>query len=262
MKTKTLRVAQITDIHLMAKANARLHGVDTAVSLQKVLDAIGELSPQPKIIIATGDLAEDGSIATYKQFRRLLASIKIPLYVLAGNHDDISAMHDTLVGEAIKNVDMARVGEWIFLFVNTQVPGESYGYISPDEMSLLKANLELAGETPVVVSLHHTPMPVCRQTNCQLQNVSEFNRLIEGFPCVKIVIAGHTHIEAEQLIAGHIQFTTPSTFAQVDHDVELDPGAEGFWMTHRMDGSKHGFRVLDLMPEGQVSSQVHWVYDK
>jgi len=258
---KILRVAQITDIHLMAKSNARLHGVDTAVSLQKVLDAIGELSPQPEIIIATGDLAEDGSIATYRRFRDLMASVNIPLYVLAGNHDDISAMHDTLVGEAIKNVDMARVGEWIFLFVNTQVPGESYGHISPDEMSLLKANLELAGEMPVVVSLHHTPMPVCQQTNCQLQNVSDFNQLVEGFPCVKAVIAGHTHIEAEQLIAGHIQFTTPSTFAQVAHDMELDPGAEGFWMTHRMDGSKHGFRVLDLMPEGQVSSQVHWVYD-
>ncbi len=107
---KTFRVAQITDIHLMAKANARLHGVDTAVSLQKVLNAIGELLPQPEIIVATGDLAEDGSITTYKRFRRLLASTKIPLYVLAGNHDGISEMHGTLVSETIKIVDMARVG--------------------------------------------------------------------------------------------------------------------------------------------------------
>jgi len=258
---KTLRVAQITDIHLMAKANARLHGVDTAVSLQKVLDAIGELLPQPEIIIATGDLVEDGSFATYKRLRRLLGSIKIPLYVLAGNHDDISEMHDTLVGETIKIVDMARLDEWLFLFVNTQVPGKSHGHISTEEMSLLKANLELAGESPVVVSLHHTPMPVCRQPNCQLQNVSEFNQLLEGFSCVKAVIAGHTHIEAEQVKAGHIQFTTPSTFAQVAHDVAFDSGAEGFWMTHTLDGSKHGFRVLDLMPDGQVSSQVHWVFD-
>ncbi len=257
----TLRITQITDIHLMAKSNARLHGVDTAVSLRKVLDAVVDLSPLPEIIIATGDLAEDGSIATYRRFRDLLASIDIPLYVLAGNHDGIGEMHDTLVGETIKFVDMARVGEWIFLFVNTQVPGESYGHISPDEMSLLKANLELAGETPVVVSLHHTPMPVCQQTNCQLQNVNEFNQLLEGFPCVKAVIAGHTHIEAEKVIAGHIQFTTPSTFAQFAHDVELDSDADGYWMTHTMDGSKHGFRVLDLMSDGQVSSQVHWVYD-
>ena len=257
----TLRVTQITDIHLMAKANARLHGVDTAVSLQKVLDAIGELSPQPEIIIATGDLAEDGSVATYRRLRDLLASIKIPLYVLAGNHDGISEMQDTLVGETIKIVDMVRVSEWIFLFVDTQVPGESYGYISPDEMSRFKANLELAGDAPVVVALHHTPMPVCQQANCQLQNVADFNQLVEGFPCVKAVIAGHTHIEAEQLIAGHIQYTTPSTFAQVAHDVATDSNAEGYWMTHSMDGSRHGFRVLDLMPDGQVSSQVHWVYD-
>ncbi len=258
---QTLRVAQITDVHLMAEPGARLHGVDTAATLQKVLDTIAGLLPQPEIIIATGDLAEDGSKATYKRFRHLLASVDIPLYVLAGNHDGIREMHDTLVGGNIRFVDMARVGFWIFIFVNTQVTGESYGYISPDEMSLLKANLELAGEAPVVVALHHTPMPVCLQSNCQLQNVTEFNQLLEGFPCIRAVIAGHTHIEAEKVNAGHIQYTTPSTFAQVDHDLASQSGSGDFWLSHTMDGSSHGFRVLDLQPDGKITSQVHWVYD-
>jgi len=258
---KTLRVVQITDIHLLAEPDAKLRGVDTAIALQKVIDDIFELSPLPDLMIATGDLAEDGSKATYNRLRHLLASINIPVYVLAGNHDDIGEIHASLVDENIFFVSTARVGNWNFMFVNSQVVGESYGYISADEMSVLKGNLELAGDAPVVVALHHTPMQICPRAGCQLQNVSEFNQLLHGFPGIKVVIAGHTHVDAEKINASHIQYTTPSTFAQFDHGFASDSDTGGFWASHTMDGSSHGFRVLDLMPDGRIASQVHWLYD-
>jgi len=258
---KALRVAQITDIHLLAEPNAKLHGVDTAIALQKVIDAIGELSPLPDLMIATGDLAEDGSKATYNRLRQLLASVNVPVYVLAGNHDDISEMHVSFVDGNIKFVNTARMGKWNFMFVNSQVVGESYGFISADELSLLRGNLELAGDAPVVVALHHTPMQICPQASCQLQNVSEFNQLMHSFPGIKAVIAGHTHVDAEKINASHIQYTTPSTFAQYNHDFAADSDTGGFWASHTMDGSSHGFRVLDLQPDGRIVSQVHWLYD-
>ena len=258
---KTLRVVQITDMHLLAEPDAKLYGIDTAIALQKVIDAIVVLSPLPKLIIATGDLAQDGSKASYNRLRNIFATVNIPVYVLAGNHDVIDEMHDSLVDENINFVDMARVGRWVFIFVNSQVVGESYGSISPDQMSLLKSNLELACDAPVVVALHHTPMPICQQANCQLQNVSEFNRLMQSFPGIKAVIAGHTHIDAEKINASHIEYTTPSTFAQIAHGLASDFDAGDFWASHTMDGSSHGFRVLDLLPDGQISSRVHWLYD-
>lgn len=259
---KSLRVVQITDIHLMAESGAKLLGVDTAVTLQKVLDTIAALSPPPEMIIATGDLADDGSVTTYKRLRHLLAGVDIPVYVLAGNHDGIDEMHDSLLDENINFVDTARVGHWTFMFVNTQVAGQSHGFISPDEMSLLKANLELAGEAPVVVALHHTPMLICREANCQLQNVTEFNRLLDGFPGIKAVIAGHTHIAAAKVNSSYTQYTTPSTFAQIAHGSGSDSFEGEFWKSHTMDGSSHGFRVLDLQPDGQFNSQVLWLYDR
>jgi len=257
----SLRVVQITDIHLLAEPGAKLYGIDTAVVLQKVIDAIVGLTPPPDLMIATGDLAEDGSEATYNRLGKLLAAVNIPVYVLAGNHDDIDAMHDSLVGGNISFVNMARVDNWVFMFVNSQVAGKSYGFISPDEMSLLKANLELAGDASVVVALHHTPMETCPRANCQLQNVTEFNQLMDSFPGIKAVIGGHTHTNSEKYYVSHVQYTTPSTFAQIDHGLAGDSDSGDFWALHTMDGSSHGFRVLDLMPDGEVSSQVHWVYD-
>ena len=258
---KPLRVAQITDIHLLSEPGAKLYGVDTAIVLQKVIDAIAQLSPMPELIIATGDLAEDGLRTTYNRLRDILTALYMPVYVLAGNHDDIGEMRLGLGGGNINFVDKHRVDNWNFIFVNSRLAGESYGFISPDEMSLLKTNLEVVGDAPVVVALHHTPMPICPQANCQLQNVSEFNRLIDKFPGVKAVIAGHTHIEAEKINPGYIQYTTPSTFAQADHRSASESDKTDFWTSHTMDGSSHGFRVLDLFPDGRVGSKVHWVCD-
>ncbi len=258
-RTVQIRAVQITDIHLLSEPGAKLYGVDTAISLQKVIDAIVNLSPPADLIIATGDLAEEPSKKTYNRLRGILALTNIPVYVLAGNHDDIDEMSGSLIGGNIKFVDRVRIDDWIFMFVNTQQVGESYGFISSDEMALLKANLEAAGDAPVVVALHHTPMPICPRANCQLQNVTEFNQLMQSFRSVKAVIAGHTHVAAENINASHIQYTTPSTFAQVDHGLASNLDEGDFWSSHTMDGSSHGFRVLDLMPDGQVNSQVHWV---
>ncbi len=256
---KILRAVQITDIHLLSEPGAKLYGVDTAISLQKVINAIANLSPLPDLIIATGDLAEEPTKKTYNRLRDILALANIPVYVLAGNHDDIDEMRGSLIGENIKFVDRVRIDGWNFMFVNSQQVGESYGFISSDEIALLKVNLEASGNVPVVVALHHTPMPICPRANCQLQNVTEFDQLMQSFRGVKAVIAGHTHIAAEQLNASHIQYTTPSTFAQVDHGLACDSDEGDFWSSHTMDGLSHGFRVLDLMADGQVNSQVHWV---
>ena len=82
------------------------------------------------------------------------------------------------------------------------------------------------------------------------------------FPNVKCVIAGHTHTTVEQERDGMHQFTTPSTFAQTTH-AQLGESVdhEDFWASHKLDGSRHGYRVLDLLPDGGVSTAVHWIYD-
>ena len=40
------------------------------------------------MIIATGDLSEDGAGATYQRLAGILAKLTVPVYVTAGNHDD------------------------------------------------------------------------------------------------------------------------------------------------------------------------------
>ena len=256
----TVRVAQITDIHLKAERDSQLYGVDTALSFIRVIDEIEKLSRKPDIIIATGDLAEDGARETYTRFRDLLVKLDIPTYVLPGNHDDVAAMRSVFDDGKIFFSSSAQVKKWGFLFVNSQVQGCSHGYVSSAEISKLEKNMVSLGKCPMLVSLHHTPSNMCPSSGCRLTNSEEFTALLNGYENVKGVIAGHTHNDREFSVGNHLQFTTPSTFAYATH---AQPGEsvnhEDFWSSHRFDGSRQGFRILDLYPEGTIRSEVRWL---
>ena len=258
----TVRVAHITDMHLTSAPGSKLYGVDTAYSLTCVLDSIRQLSRQPDLLLATGDLVDVGSHASYQRLCDLIEPLGIPVYFLPGNHDDVSAMRASFRGERLSFTHAAKFADWGFIFVDSQVPGESHGLIDGDEMALLEENLQSFGSSPVLVALHHTPTSVCPSSGCQLKNAQQFTQLLNSYAGVKAVIAGHTHTDSEVDVGGHRQFTTPSTFAHATHAQLGDPvDHEDFWESHQLDGSTWGYRILDLFADGTIHSEVHWLRD-
>jgi len=257
-----MRVVQITDLHLLPDNGSRLYGVDTMASLELVLEKIMELPEPAEAIIATGDLAEDGSEESYARLRQRLARLGVPVYVLPGNHDDPAAMRATLVGDGVYFQRAAQFGDWTILFVNSKVTGEDHGFVGTEELCMLENQIAGAGDASIVVALHHTPVPRCPSSGCQLGNATEFLELLRGHRAVKATIAGHTHTTVEAVCDGLVLYTTPSTFAQMSH-AELDDHVdhEDFLASHSLDVSTQGFRVLDLMPDGRFTSKVHTTTD-
>ncbi|MGZ8282169.1 MAG: metallophosphoesterase, partial [Allosphingosinicella sp.] len=79
-------IAQITDIHL---------GFDPVnpdefnrQRLDVTLAALRNMSPQPDLLLVTGDIANDGDDATsYHRYREAIAGLPFPIFHLMGNHD-------------------------------------------------------------------------------------------------------------------------------------------------------------------------------
>ena len=256
----SIRVAQITDLHLTAKPDSKLYGVDTAISLNSIINQIKQLTKRPDVIIATGDLAEDGSKESYTRLRNLLGDLEIPVYVLPGNHDDTKEMRSSLNGDGFFYSAAERIKDWGFIFVNSKVESHSHGCVSSGELNEIEKNITDLNGLPILVALHHTPSIVCPSFGCQLKNSVEFTALLNQHCNVKGVIAGHTHGAYEIDAGGHTQFTTPSTFAHASH---AQPGEsvdhDDFWASHSLDGSLQGFRILDLFPDGTIQSEVQWL---
>ncbi|MEM7561632.1 MAG: metallophosphoesterase [Pseudomonadota bacterium] len=256
----TFRIVQITDIHLTEIPDTALYGVDTTLSLANILSAVKKLPKQPELIVATGDLVENGSKASYTRLRNILEGYGFPVYTLPGNHDDLTNMKQVFNGDNISCVDFVAIGHWRCLFVNSQVWQQSHGYISDEEMSKLQHLLSEYKDHPVLVALHHTPSKVCPSFGCQLENAETLTQLLNQHPNVKAVIAGHTHTETEENAGNHMQYTTPSTFAHVRHAQAGEPvDHDDFWSAHQLNGQLQGYRVLDLHADGKIDSEVHWV---
>ncbi|MBX2868775.1 MAG: metallophosphoesterase [Acidiferrobacterales bacterium] len=256
----TVRVVQITDVHLTAEPDSKLYGIDTALSLTNTVTAINELSIKPDVVVVTGDIAEDGACSTYIRFRDLMSGLNVPVYVLPGNHDNVSEMRSVLNTDGMYYQSHAQIGGWGILFVHTQVDGHSHGLVDPQELTRVKRDIEDLKGSPVLVALHHTPSMVCPSFGCQLHNADEFTALLDKYSNVKCVIAGHTHNASTVSAGNYIQFTTPSTFAHITH-AQLGESSdhEDFWASHHLDGARQGFRVLDLSPNGEIGSDIHWL---
>lgn len=256
----TFRVAQITDIHLTAEPGSKLYGVDTALSLQNIVTQIHKLDKKPELIIATGDVAEDGAIKTYQRFCELLEEVKIPVYLLPGNHDDLSNMETVFNNPEFNCVGATAIRDWGFIFVNSKVSYQSHGFVDATALIALEQNIIKMEGQSILVAMHHTPSRVCPSFGCQLENATEFTALLNKHSNVKGVIAGHTHMAFEQNAGQHIQFITPSTFAKATHAQSGESvNHDDFWASHSLDGSQQGFRILDLHPEGTIHSEVHWL---
>ena len=82
-------IVQISDTHIDPEdCNARARVRD----LERCVQDINGLDTPPDAVIHTGDLVHNGTPAKYAEAVRLLADLRYPLYIAAGNRDDRIAL--------------------------------------------------------------------------------------------------------------------------------------------------------------------------
>ena len=78
-------VVQLSDTHLSdtrPEAEARLAAT---------IDHVRALPTQPDVVIVTGDITDHGTPREYRCAKAQLDRFTMPVYLIAGNHDDRSA---------------------------------------------------------------------------------------------------------------------------------------------------------------------------
>lgn len=242
-----LRLLQLTDPHLMADPDGTLLGVNTRSSLGAVIRQVRDDEPAPDLVIASGDIAQDGSQAAYTAFRSALDAFSCSSVWFAGNHDNVQAMQ-----QAIDGTDASRrrvlAGGWQLIFLNSAVPGEVHGELAEAELVFLREALAEFPEMPALVSFHHHPVDI----NCEwmesigLINSEELMATLAPWPQVKGLLWGHVHQEWDSEQHGLRLLATPSTC------VQFEPGSSGF----SLDVSGPGYRWLDLYADGRIDTHV------
>jgi len=243
-----LTVLHISDIHWPVDASTSLGEVDTRRTLHEVLDCAVRRAERPiDLVVATGDLASQGSESAYEGLRDAFDRFATDVLVIPGNHDDKRLFARTLCSNNIFKDSVIDRGRWRFVLLDSVREGSIAGELGEDQFDILREAVQDRSD-PVAVALHHPPIPVCPIDDCQLSNAAEFLDALDQIPCVSLVMSGHNHQPFAYVRKGVRFVGAPSTFEQAIHD------GSG----HLLTSIGPGWRELALSEHGNVVDQVRW----
>lgn len=244
-------IAHLTDTHLFATADGELMDVNTAQSLQSVLNDIHAFPERFDAAVVTGDLVHDETAAGYARLRDMLAVLGMPVFCLAGNHDDTALMRQVLNGGSLSTAPTFTLGQWAFRLLHTPVAGQVAGLLDDAELASLRTWLAQHTHHHVALALHHHPLPISSAwlDELALRNGAQLVEEVARQQHVKLTFWGHVHQSWDQTLHGCRWLSTPSTCAQ------FKPRAPTF----ALDAPLPGWRWLRCYNSGRIETGVRSV---
>ena len=222
-------IAQITDIHLgFDPDNEREFNRQR---LDRTLETLCALDPLPDLLLATGDIADDGDDGiSYRRFREATAALPFPVLAAMGNHDNRERFlaefpetpsADGFVQYAIEDHPVR------ILVLDTLEPGRHGGGFCDIRADWLSDRLDEDRRRPTAIVLHHPPIETGLSWMTENPEAAWVNRLadrISGRDNIVAMIAGHLHRPVVTKWAGTVLAVCPSTAPQVALDLtNMDP---------------------------------------
>lgn len=240
-------LVQLSDSHLFAEEDGKLLGMNTRDSLEKVIERVQTEQNDIDLILATGDLSQDGSLASYQRFHQLTVNLGSAVRWLPGNHDEVPIMRSACADTDLLQ-SVVDLGNWRVILLDSSIPGAVPGYLADDQLQLLEQALSEAPNRHHLICFHHHPVSI----GCDwmepigLRNAQAMFAVLDRHPQVKALLWGHIHQEFDQLRNGVRLLASPSTC------VQFAPGSEEF----QVDSEAPGYRWLRLHADGQLETGV------
>jgi 3',5'-cyclic-AMP phosphodiesterase len=236
-------VAQITDLHILA-AGKLFHAptraippsaergwsyIDTAACLERAVAELNALDPRPDVTVITGDLTDHGGAEEYANLRALLAPLRMPAYLILGNHDSRDGLREAFGPDGY--LPQAGFLQYTvedhplrIVALDTNIPGQHAGELCAERLDWLDRTLAAAPSKPTIVMMHHPPFVtgIEHMDRAGLQNPAALAAVVARHPQVERILCGHLHRTIDKRFAGTIAGTCPSTAHQLVLDI--NPG--------------------------------------
>ena len=250
---ESIRLVQVTDPHLFADPEAQLLGVNTAHSLEAVLNTIKAVDYPAHFMLVTGDISQDYSNESYQNFVKAISPLKLACHYLPGNHDDPRIMNLHMQGPNIYGDRRILAGNWQIIMLDSTVRGKPGGHMAESEFDLIESAIKQHPDRYTLLVMHHNPILVeCKwlDQHC-MDNGSDFIDRVSKLPQVKGLLWGHVHQSLDQTHptdAGSMRLmATPSTC------IQFKPKSPYF----ALDAQQPGYRLLELKADGSILTNVY-----
>jgi 3',5'-cyclic-AMP phosphodiesterase len=237
-------LAQITDTHVVAPGllfRCSVQGTapdaerirrefDTAQYLARAVAALNALVPRPDAVVVTGDLVDHGEPAEYAHLRQLLAPLRMPVFVIPGNHDAREPLREAFRDGGYLPAEgclQYTVEDYPLRLValDTVIPGRHDGELCAERLGWLDAQLAAQPARPTAILMHHPPFAtgITYMDNFGLGNAAGLAEIVGRHPHVERILCGHLHRAIDRRFAGTVAGTAPSTAHQIRLNLVPDP---------------------------------------
>ncbi len=245
-----MRLLQFTDTHIPGPPAVEVRGVATAATLARAIAHAARRHPSPDAVLLTGDLVHDDA-GGYAELRRQFGAFPVPVHCLPGNHDEKAALKQGLKGPPFVHEFAMRRGNWVFVMLDSTVPGKDHGRLAATELGRLDAALAQHRAAYALVCLHHHPVPHGSRWLDELMvtNAAEFFEVLDRHAEVRGVAWGHTH-QPHDARRGQVRLMgTPSTCMQFTQNSP----------EFGVDARPPAYRWMRLGDDGSLETGIEWV---
>ncbi|WP_132992513.1 metallophosphoesterase [Gordonia zhaorongruii] len=217
-------VAQISDLHFQGDAAHRRRIAAVVDYLRNRCGGAANIDA----LVVSGDLSDDGLDEQYREAVETVVT-GIPTLTLLGNHDDraayrrVSRPDDSADPYAPVNSALELDG-LLVLALDSSIPGQNDGAISPETLAWASRRIEQAGDTPTLVAFHHPPAAVgmpFMDTIAQ-QDPSALAAFVHEHPQIVGLACGHIHSASAGTFAGVPLVTAPGVSSTLNLPFEGD----------------------------------------
>jgi 3',5'-cyclic-AMP phosphodiesterase len=223
-------IAQITDLHIGTAGSLAYGRYDTALALSRCVEHLVRQRPAPDVVLASGDLVDSGSDEEYRRLQGLLAPLRMPLYLIPGNHDDRDALRRAFPDHAYLGPVGAPAHYCVegypvrLIALDTTVPGETGGALDGPQIEWLEEQLAGAPRQPTLIFMHHPPFKtgIARMDDIGLEATSaaHLGAVVSGHPQIALLTCGHVHRAIQVRLHGTTVSVCPSAAFQYGLNLE------------------------------------------
>ncbi len=244
-------VIQVSDPHLFATPEREMRGVNTDVSLRRVLEKVQQEAGD--ILLLTGDLVQDETPAGYERLKSYVDGLGLPAFAIPGNHDDPMLLEQALTDSRSQVCGHTTVANWCIVLLSSCLAESARGRLSDQELTRLEETLKRFSDKHVMIVLHHHPIPMQSTwlDTVGLENSEAFWQVVDRHNNVRCVTWGHVHQDLQTERNGVVLLATPSTCAQ------FKPKADEF----EIDQKPPAYRRIRLTTSGEIDTDVVWLQD-
>lgn len=256
----SLRIVQLSDPHIEAADRQPVLGRNTITNLEKVVQAVNELSPQPDLVFLTGDQTNDDSEDSFEAVKHIIDDLMMPCHLALGNHDARLPFRQVMLGETEPSEAryhyVVREAGYRFIVLDTLDQGQVSGILDTPQLDWLEAELAQDNETFTSIFMHHPPMPVgvAWMDAIILQAPERLLGIIDDHACVRLVLCGHVHHSFDMTRSSTVIMSAPAVSVQFRTSPLPPPTEKPFSL---FSDDPPAFRIIDLNGDEWTTELYH-----